>query len=73
MYDISTDTRLSRIDTLILRTNENSDVGVPVYGIDGISSTAASVSLSSDHTCVLMGDASIRCFGMDDAGQLGEA
>ena len=53
-------------------TNENSDVGVPVYGIDGISSTAASVSLSSDHTCVLMGDASIRCFGMDDAGQLGD-
>jgi len=45
----------------------------PVVGIDGAGddSFAVSVTAAAQHTCALMRDGSIRCFGLNTSGQLG--
>lgn len=45
----------------------------PVVGIDGgLSGYAVAVAGTGEHTCVLLGDGSIRCFGSNTDGQLGD-
>ena len=47
-------------------------VATLVYGIDGIASRVVSVSPTEDHSCVLLADASVRCFGENLYGGLGD-
>ena len=45
----------------------------PVSGIDGSANgSAISVAATSEHTCSLMNDGSVRCFGSNSDGQLGD-
>jgi alpha-tubulin suppressor-like RCC1 family protein len=43
-----------------------------VSGIDGITNKVLAVSPAEDHSCVLLADGSIRCFGENLYGELGD-
>jgi alpha-tubulin suppressor-like RCC1 family protein len=47
-------------------------VPTPVVGIDGVQTGAVAVAAALSHTCVLLRDHSIQCFGDDSFGQLGD-
>jgi len=47
-------------------------IPTPVIGIDGTNAGALSVAATGDHTCVTLRDGSIRCFGQNPFGQLGD-
>ncbi|MEE8395026.1 MAG: RCC1 repeat-containing protein, partial [bacterium] len=46
---------------------------VVVLGIDGIAAatTAQAITAGSDHTCALMADGTVLCWGQNDKGQVG--
>ena len=47
-------------------------VATLVYGIDGIANRVVAASPTEDHSCVLLADGSVRCFGEDLYGGLGD-
>jgi len=51
----------------------NSSVPVPVWGITGLSpeTTAVSVSTGGSHSCAVMADGTVQCWGANFSGQLG--
>jgi len=49
-------------------TQPGSTVPVVVSGITG----AAAVTTGADHACALLGDGTLRCWGKNDTGQLGD-
>jgi len=55
-------------------TRVNKSVPTAVSGIDHSSpaKTAVSISASKTHTCAVMGDGSLLCWGLNDYGQLGD-
>jgi len=54
--------------------NQNySSTPVPVTGLNsGVASTAAAIAGSFDHTCAVLVDGSIKCWGDNHYGQLGD-
>jgi len=48
-------------------------VAVPVTGIDGstLATTAVSVAGGKTHSCAVMADGTVKCWGLNDYGQLG--
>jgi alpha-tubulin suppressor-like RCC1 family protein len=42
--------------------------GTPVSGLGGVTAIAA----GGDHTCALLGDGTVRCWGLDTDGELGD-
>ena len=55
-------------------TRVNKSVPTLVSGIDHstLAKTAVSVSAGTSHTCAVMGDGSMLCWGVNDYGQLGD-
>ena len=49
-------------------THPGSTVPVAVSGITG----AAAITTGADHACALLGDGTLRCWGKNDTGQLGD-
>ena len=45
---------------------------VPVVGIDGVAARARSVSVGTAHACAALVNGSVRCWGWNSAGQLGD-
>lgn len=52
-------------------TTTDSDVPVQVNGIDGITDTAAAVTVGSFHTCALLDSGAVKCWGRNDDGEVG--
>jgi len=52
----------------------NSNVPVQVNGITGLlsSNTAVAISPGREHTCALMGNGTVQCWGRNNFGQLGD-
>ena len=50
-----------------MRSDELSRVPVPVEGI----ADAVAIGAGSAHTCALLADGTIRCWGFDETGLLG--
>jgi alpha-tubulin suppressor-like RCC1 family protein len=57
-----------------LGTGDTSDHAMPtsVVGIDGTNAGALAVAATADHTCVTLRDGSLRCFGQNPFGELGD-
>jgi len=55
-------------------TATDSFTPVAVSGLDGSSpeSTATAISVGGDHSCALVGDGSVKCWGWNGFGQLGD-
>jgi alpha-tubulin suppressor-like RCC1 family protein len=60
------------LGTLGNNSTKEAQFATQVYGIDGVNASAVEIAGSADHTCLLLSDASIRCFGDDTYGELGD-
>jgi alpha-tubulin suppressor-like RCC1 family protein len=48
----------------------NSNIPVPVTGLSG--STVIAIACGNEHTCAVLSDGTVKCWGINDAGQLGD-
>lgn len=53
-------------------TTAANSVATLVYGEDGITDSVVAASPAEDHSCVLLADGSVQCFGENQYGQLGD-
>jgi alpha-tubulin suppressor-like RCC1 family protein len=47
-------------------------VPTTVFGMDGVGAKVVAVSPAEDHSCALLDDGSVRCFGENSYGELGD-
>ncbi|MBT7080241.1 MAG: RCC1 repeat-containing protein, partial [Chloroflexi bacterium] len=53
-------------------STDDSETPVEVSGIDGSSAVATGIGLGDYHACALLDDGSVKCWGYNDTGQLGD-
>ena len=66
--------QLGLSDTATLGDNESVDQVAPInlgIGRDGFPNYATTTAAGARHTCVLLGDGSVLCWGANEVGQLG--
>jgi alpha-tubulin suppressor-like RCC1 family protein len=66
--------QLGLADTLTLGDDESVDVVAPInlgLGRDGFANYATATAAGTRHTCALLGDGGVCCWGANESGQLG--
>ncbi len=53
-------------------TNTNSNVPVAVSGLDGVGAVATALSAGAGHTCAVLNNGAIMCWGSNETAQLGD-
>ena len=53
-------------------TTAANSVATLVYGVDGTTNRVVAISPAEDHSCLLLADGSVQCFGDNLSGQLGD-
>ncbi len=54
-------------------TTTNSSAPVAVSGIDGVNTKALAIAVGGSHSCALLSDGNVECWGLNANGQLGDA